>query len=183
MATKYPPVTNIGSQIERAVLAYLQECYGDDAAKYEFLFSNDWKTRKPPYVEVIAHKSTETIPHTRNESFMVRIEWKWRGNNVAGETNPDVNWQSINDFVGVGMAGLSVSGGDAPDDLPATIAADIQAAAQALAADDPTHKDLATFLCDFVEYKGAQRAESDGQSFFIKEVRNFEIHAGNAPSE
>lgn len=179
MATKYPPAPNIGSQIERAVLAYLQACYLDDAPKYAFLFSNDWKTRTAPYVEVIAHKSTETVPHTRNESFVVRIEWKWPGNNEAGQANPDVNWQSINAFVGVGMAALSVSAGNPPNDLPETVAADITAAAQALAVADPTHADLATFVCEFVEYKGAQRAESDGQSFFIKEVRNFEIRAGN----
>jgi len=181
MATKYPPAPNIGSQIERALICYFKVCYGDDAAKYGFYFSNDWQKRQAPCVDFLAHKSTETIAHTRNESYMVRLEWKWKGNDVMGENEGAVaDWSEINDFVGVGMAGMSVSDNGDPNRIPVIVAADITAAAVAAAQADPdNYKDLESFVCEFVEYKGAQRAESADGTFFIKEIRHFEIRAGN----
>ncbi|MEI7535428.1 MAG: hypothetical protein WCK57_13755, partial [Verrucomicrobiae bacterium] len=180
MATKFLPIPNVGSQIERAVLALLQDAYGDESGNYEYLFSNDWKLRTAPYIQVIAVKSSETVPHTGIETFSVAVEWKWKGNNEAGQTNPDANWKSINDFVGVGMAALSQTAGNNgdPDTLPATVAAEINRLGRALATTDPTnHADMADFTCSHVEFKGSHRAESDGQSLFIKEVRQFEIRA------
>jgi hypothetical protein len=183
MATKFEPIPNVGSQIERAVIELLKDAYGDEVAQYQFLFSNDWKTRTAPHIEVLAHKSTETVPHTGIETFAVRIEWKWKGNNEAGQENLDANWQEINDFVGVGMAALSQTAGNAgnPDTLPATVAAEITRLGRALAATDPdNHADMANFTCEYVEYKAAQRAEQSEGTFFIKEVRNFEMRAAPA---
>lgn len=180
MAAKFEPVPNVGSQIERAVLALLQDAYGDDVGNYLYLFSNDWKLRTAPYIEVLAHISTETVPHTGIETYSVRIEWKWKGNNEAGQENPDANWKAINDFVGVGVAALSQTAGNngAPDTLPATVAAEITRLGRLLATADPTNNaDMANFTCEYVEYKAAQRAEQSDGAFFIKEVRNFEIRA------
>ena len=180
MAALFNPIPNVGSQLERAVLALLRDAYDADGADYKFLFSNDWQTRTAPYIEVLAHKSTEVVPHTGNETFMVRIEWKWRGNNVAGQTNNDANWQDINEFVGIGMAALSQTAGNLgnPNTLPFTVAAEITRLGRALAVSDPTNQaDMADFTCSYVEFKGSQRAESDGVDFFIKEVRNFEMRA------
>jgi hypothetical protein len=196
MATLYPPAPNIGSQIERAVIAYLKSVFNDQKDNYTFYFSNDWKVREAPLFDVLAHKSTETVPHTRNESYQVRIEAKWLGTNVAGEpsnseANPDTDWQAINRMIGVVMAAMSVGNpGAGPDDVAKTTAADITAAAWALAASDPTNNgDLAGvmdadgfptgFVVEYVEFKGAQRAEAVEGTFYIKEVRNFEIRAGN----
>lgn len=180
MATKFSPVPNVGSQIERAVLALMQDAYGDEAGNYLYLFSNDWKERSAPYIEVIAHKSTETVPHTGIESYMVHIEWKWKGNNEAGQANPDANWRDINVFVGVGIAALSQTANNSgnPDTLPATVAAEITRLGRLLATQDPVnHSDMVNFTCSYVEYKAASRAEQDGTDFFIKEVRNYEIRA------
>lgn len=180
MATKFNPVPNVGSQIERAVIAFLKDAYADDASKYQFLFSNDWKTRKAPHIEVLAHKSTETVPHTGIETYAVRIEWKWKGTNQAGEENVDANWRDINAFVGVGMAAFSQTENNLgnADTLPATVAAEITRLGRALATEDPDHQaDMADFTCSYVEYKAAQRAEQGDGTFFIKEVRNFEIKA------
>lgn len=180
VATKFNPIPNTGSQIERAVLALMQDAYGDEAGNYEYLFSNDWKIRNAPYIQVIAVKSVETVPHTGIETFSVAVEWKWKGNNEAGQTNPDANWSSINAFVGVGMAALSQMAGNLgnPNTLPLTVAAEITRLGRLLATADPTnHGDMANFTCSYVEFKGSHRAESDGQSLFIKEVRQFEICA------
>ena len=185
------PVGNVGSQIERAILAYLQSVMeGADAAATGFYFSNDWRTRSAPLIDVLAHKSTETTPHTRNESFAVRIEVKWPGNNIAGETNPDTNWVAINNLVGTVMAAMSEANANGDTDtVPATTSALITAAGRALAVDqssgaDPAlvqaalnNADMLNFTCDYIEFKGSQRAESSGDSFIIKEVRNFEVRA------
>jgi len=78
------------------------------------------------------------------------------------------------------MAGMSVSDTGDPNRIPVIVAADITAAAVAAAQADPdNYGDLETFVCEFVEYKGAQRAEAAEGTFFIKEIRHFEIRAGN----
>jgi hypothetical protein len=184
MATQIAPAPNIGSQIERALIAYLKQAFGDEAANYNFYFSNDWKVRVPPLIDVLAHKSTETVPHTRNESYQVRIEAKWKGNNEAGQENPDANWVEINAFVGVVMAALSVTDSDSSR-VPVITALDITTAGRALATvgsaqDQVNNADMAAFTCEAVEFRGSQRAEAAEGSFFIKEVRNFEIRACNS---
>lgn len=175
MATKFPPVANVGSQIERAVIALLMDAYGDEQDNYNYYFSNDWKMRDAPLIDVLALRSTEYVPHTRVEAYVVRIEWKWKGNNIAGEANPDTNWRSINDFVGVGMEALSQSDNGADYSYTAQ---EITRLGRALATADPTnHADMADFTCEWVQFRGSHRAESDGQNFFIKEIREFEIRA------
>ncbi len=190
MASNFAPVPNTGSQIERAVIAYLKVAFGADAALYQFNFSNDWAKRVAPLIDVLAHKSVETVPHTRNESYQVRIEAKWKGNSEAGAPNPDSNWVSINAFIGVIMAAMSSYSASSP--VYEYVAQQITAAGRALAVDasagaDPAqvltaanNADMAAFTCEYVEYKGAQRAEISDGSLFIKEVRNFEIRAANA---
>ena len=180
MGTLYAAAPNIGSQIERAVIAYLKYVFNDTAANYGWYFSNDWQTRVAPLFDVLAHKSTETIPHTRNESYSVRIEAKWKGASVIGqttETDPNTDWQTINAMIGVVMAAMSVSAGSPPGDVPETIAADITAQARAAATGE--NEDLANLTVEYVEFKGSQRAEASDGTFHIKEVRNFEIRAGN----
>lgn len=181
MARLLAAVPNIGSQIERAVIAYLKWVFDTEAAQYNWYFSNDWQDRVAPLFDVLAHKSTETIPHTRNESYAVRIEAKWKGASIIGQTteaDPNTDWQKINDMIGLVMAAMSVSAGSPPDDLPSTIAQDITT--QAIAASSGDNADLAGFTVEYVEFKGSQRAEvSEGGTFYIKEVRNFEIRAGN----
>ena len=188
MATKYAPVPNVGSQVERALIAHLKNCYGDDAGLYQFLFSNCGLDRKPPFVETLAHKSVETVVGTRNETFQVQIEWKWPGADQPSQPDPDWLWIDINNFVGVGMAGLSLTDSDAGDVSKIT-ALDITAAGNALAVDasngaDPAqvefakkNADMATFTCEAIFYKGATRAEKGDGSLFLREIRHFEVVA------
>ena len=180
MATNVQPVGNVGSMLERAILAYLQWAYGDEAANYQFLFSNDWVTRQPPYVEVLAHKSSDSPVGSRDETYAVRIEWKWPGNNEAGQENPDITWVEINQFVGVGMAALSQTDNGGAD-YRATCALINQygnaLATAGSATAQANNADMANFTCLRLRYMGAQRAEAADGAFFIKEVRNFEIDA------
>jgi hypothetical protein len=180
MPAKFDPVPNTGSQIERAVLALLKDAYADEGADYSYVFSNCASLRKVPLIDVLAHKSTETVPHTGNESFAVRIEWIWDGSVEVGQDNPDDDWKAINRFVGIGMAALSQTEGNAgdPNTLPNTVAAEITRLGRQLAVDDPdNHADMANFTCDYVEFKGSQRAEAVNGTLYLKEIRHFEIRA------
>ena len=182
MPAKFDPIPNTGSQIERAVLALLKEAYGTDgaAAKYKYLFSNSSEKREVPLIDALAHKSTATVPHAGNESFMVRLEWILDGAVEVGQEDTSADWKAINDFVGIGMAALSQTEGNNgdPDTLAATVAAEITRCGRALATSDPTNNaDMANFTCEYVEFKGSQRAEAVNGTLFLKEIRHFEIRA------
>lgn len=182
MAAKFQPVPNTGSQIERAILALLRDAYGTDgeAANYVYLFSNCSSKRTAPLIDVLAHKSTETVPHTGIETFMVRVEWVYDGALEVGQENPDDDWKAINEFVGIGMAALSQTAGNAgdPNTLPKTVAAEITRLGRALATTDPeNHADMEDFTCSYIEFKGSQRAEAVNGTLFLKEIRHFEVRA------
>jgi hypothetical protein len=183
------PVPNIGSQLERALIAYMYACYGGERQLSSFYFSNDWKVRTPPLLDIFAQKSTEKVQHSRVESYLVTMDWKWPGINQPGVENPDFNWKSINDFVGVGMAGMSQTDDDG-ETYRAT-AYQIAQAGRRLAVlgtasvldatptDIANNADMVDFYCDYVEFKGATRGAMSGGEVFIKELRTFEIHACN----
>jgi hypothetical protein len=191
MAVNLQPVPNIGSQIERALIAYLAQFYDGDEP-VNFYFSNDWRPRVPPLVDVLAHKSTESIPHTRNETYQVKIEAKWPGTNQPGVDNTEYNWMAINDLIGSVMAAMSVSDNGDPNRIPVVVASDITDAGRALAVDasngaNPAEKqgalnnsDMVNFTCEYVEFKGSQRAESGNEGLYLKEIRFFEIRAANS---
>lgn len=187
------PVPNPGSQIERAVIAHLQWAFDQCAvARPNFYFSNDWRTRAVPLIDVLAHKSDEQPIHSRGESYQVRIEFKWPGANQPGEQNTEINWLSINQMIGAVMAGMSLNQPGNGLDSVATVTADaLTAAGQALAVDqtdgaDPAAKqfadnnaDMASFVCDYVQFTGSVRAEAGEGGIWLKEIRNFEIRAYN----
>lgn len=183
------PVPNIGSQLERAIIAWLYAAYGGTVELGSLYFSNDWKKRLPPLVDVFAHRSTEKVANSRLENYAVTLEWKWPGAVQPGEANPNMNWKQINDFVGVGMAAMSQT-----DDDGQTYRATAEQIAQAgrrLAVfgtakiigatqdDIANNADMVDFYCDYVEFKGAMRGVVSGGEIFLKEIRNFEIHACN----
>ena len=154
---------------------------GGAAAGFNFYFSNDWKVRALPLYEVIAHSSSETEPHSRQETFQVALKAEWKGNNVAGEANLDTNWVAINNQIGMAMAAMSQT-----DDGGATFHATcraISAAGRQLATigsaqDQANNADMADFTATTLEYKGAKRAQIVDGTMIIMEVRNFEITGG-----
>jgi len=182
MATKFLPIPNVGTQIERAVLALLRDAYDDYGTNLgvKYFHSNSAETRSVPLVDCLAHKSTETVPFSGIESFMVRLDWIYDGAVEVSQTNTDADWKAIDEFVGIGMAALSQTAGNNgdPDTLSATVSAEITRLGRQLAVDYPdNHADMAKFTCTYVEYKGSIRAESVNGTLFLKEIRNFEIRA------
>lgn len=190
------PVPNVGSQIERAVIAYLKACFiakaipGLTIDKINFYFSKDWASRVPPLIDVLAHKSVENPPHTRNEDYQVKITAEGPGVNQPGTANPESTWLQLNSMIGLVMAALSQTDSATDVSAGARVTADlITQAGRALAVDesggvDPAmaqdaanNADMAAFTCSFVEFKGSQRAEISDGTIWIKETRNFEMRA------
>jgi hypothetical protein len=195
MSNPISAVGNPGSQLERALLWYLQQCLAgawsdgvftlqdmapvrsSKASEYSYYFSNDWKKRTLPLYEVLAYNSVENPTHSRNESYQVAFKSEWKGNNVAGAENPDTNWVSINNQVGMLMAAMSQM--DDGSSYAATCRA-ITASGRQLATigevqDQTNNADMAQFTVKNLKYKGAKRAQIVEGTLTIMEVRNFEI--------
>lgn len=183
------PVPNIGSQIERAIIAWLWASFGGAKDVGTFYFSNDWQKRSAPLIDVLAHKSSEAVVHSRVEAYSVKIESEWRGNAQPGVTNPDSNWKSINDDIGVVMAAMSQTddNGDTYR-LAARLIAQYGRRLAVFGCADPTkgdvngianNADMKDFYCDYLEFKGSQRAQQNADGMFIVEIRNFLLKACN----
>ena len=185
---------NPGSQIERAVIAYLKSHFiaknlpGLTSDKLNFYFSKDWASRVPPLIDVLAHKSVENPPHSRSEDYQVKITAEGPGTNQPGATNTESNWLLLNNMIGVVMSALSlVDPNTDPSEGAKVVGSLITAAGRALAVDasaatDPAqvldaqnNADMANFTCTFSEFKGSQRAEISEGTIWIKETRNFEM--------
>lgn len=190
MATNIQPMPNVGSQIERAIIAYLKFAFGADASKYNFYFSNDWADRVPPLIDVLAHRSNEDTVNSREESYQVKIEFEWPGTNQPGTTNLDINWVSINQVIGVVMEAMSQT--DSVTDInrvSVETAKNITKYGRLLAIDqsngaDQTQVlaaknncDMPNFTCQHVKFSGSVRGIISNNSIFLKEMRNFEIRA------
>lgn len=188
------PSPNPGSQLERALNAFFYDAFAEQDEKYrlgwdQFYHSIDWKRRALPLVETIAHRGDENVAHSRIERLMTRIEFRWKGSNELGQENNDANLVYINTMIGVIMAALSQT--DQPGDGNFQLAClKLSAAGRRLAvlgrADEPgtdieiaNHADMATFLCDKLQYRGPIRAETTGEAFVIREVRNFTFDCYN----
>lgn len=182
------PIPNIGSQVERAIIAMLWLAYGGTKPLGSFYFSNDWQKRVAPLIDVFAHKSTEEVKHSRVEAYAVKVQSEWQGTAQPGVANPDANWKSINDDIGVVMAALSLTDDDG--DTYRAAAYQIAQAGRRLAVlgkidgtgtaqDILNNADMADFYCDYLEFKGSQRGEISDGSLFITEIRHFQLNACN----
>jgi hypothetical protein len=176
----FNPVGNIGSMIERAVIAYLRAAYDPAAAAgYNFYHSNSPLKRSAPAIDVLASRSSEEIIHSRAESFAVRIEAKLK--DAAADS---VDWPALNNFIGVVMAAMSQT--DNGRDYRSTAWGITQAGRRLAVLPDPAdansttnNADMAQFYCDYLQCNGSQRAAAAGDDFVIMEVRNFTINACN----
>lgn len=187
MATNITPVPNVSSQLERALIAYLKWAFGTQATTLAFHFSNDWHKRTAPCVDILSHRSSEDPPHSRRERCAVRIEFKWPGTDIVGDDTAGTQYTDINATIGVIMAALSQSYGTGDGGFRATCE-QITAAGRDLAtlgtpAEQALNADMAQFTCHQLIYLGAERAASDGETFWLKEIRHFEITASPANTD
>lgn len=188
------PSPNPASQLERALNAHLYAAFAGQTADYrlgwdQFYHSIDWKKRALPLVETIAHRGDETIVNSRDERLMTRLEFRWKGSNELGQENKDANLVYINTMIGLIMAALSERE-DNGDDNYQVSCFKIAAAGRRLAvlgrpdqvgtaAEIAANADMATFVCDKLQYRGPLRAENTGEAFVIREVRNFTFDCYN----
>lgn len=184
------PSPNVGSQLERALIAYLYEVWPVAIlARPNFFFSNDWKTRVTPLLEVLAHKGTESPVHTRDLDYLVKMEAKWPGTNQPGTVNKDWNAAQINTLIGIADAALSVSDNDGQDYRVTAFA--MAAAGRRLAvfgtaavvgatADDvKNNADMVDFMCDYVKFNGPTRAMRGEKGLFLVEERDWMFRVCN----
>jgi hypothetical protein len=188
MAIDFTPSGNVGSQVERAVVAHLEWFLAAcNLPPINFYFANDGRDRQPPLIEVLAHKSTEGPTHSRDEIVDVRIELEWPGVNQPSQPNPDWNWVQVNKFIGSVMAAMSISDNGGQD--YAATCASLSQYGRLLATDaskggDPVqvkqaadNYDMVNFTAQYLRYKGFQRAMISNGALYFREIRNFEIDA------
>ena len=180
----FAAVPNVGSQLERAIRAWFIIC-GAGTINSNYV-SMESRPRVPPLNDILAHKSNEAEINSREESFTVMISSEFPS--VQQPNDPEgYNWVSINNWIGLVMAALSITG-NGGQDYRATCEA-ITDAGRNLAIDptdgaDPlavtfaaNNADMANFTCTFLRYLGCVRVKkADGGLYFVEE-RNFEIHA------
>jgi hypothetical protein len=173
-------IPNVGSQIERAIVAYLMDAYGATfiaAQGLNFYTSNDWKTRVAPCVSVLASHSDETPAYSMDKDFFVTVEVVWKGNNEIGQENLESNRVSIDNLIGVAEAAMSQT--TTGQNRQATCDA-INTFGRALAtgADAANNTDMANFTCLKVMSMGDRRAEkNEAGGVNLREVRTFKVSA------
>lgn len=177
---------NVGSQLERALIAYWYEFFNEIGEKLpNFYFSNDWRERQAPLIDVLAYRSAEHPINTSDEEYMVKFSARWPGANQPGEKNLDYNWVQINRLIGIPMAAfrLSNNNGDFREAAMRISAAGRRLAVfglnpilgiSASSVDDlENNADMATFTCDFLQFKSAERAKTSDAGIILVEERHW----------
>lgn len=168
------PLPNIGSQIERAVAAYLTSVGA--GTEHQNFISNDSRDHQFPSNTIHAHKSVEEVRNSRIEAYQVQITSAFPAANQPGQSNPLMNRVQVDKWVGKVMAALSQRD-TGQRDYRATATA-ITAAGRALYVADPVNDwDMADFTCQHIHFVGSVRFHEDGAGSTFVEVRSFEIHA------
>ncbi len=169
------PLPNVGSQLDRAIVAYLISVEAGTAANtYPSYCSTD---KVFPNTTVKSHASAHDPDLTANEIFNVAIMAKF---NAREETaNPEAKRKAADERIGLIMAALLQS--DDGQTLKATARA-ITAAGRALATSDnatvaANNADMADFTLQHWYYKGAVRGTPEDESCAWVEVRNFQATA------
>jgi|ERR1019366_1864487 hypothetical protein len=173
-------VPNVGSQIERAIIAYFADAYGAAfiaAQSLNFYTSNDWKVRNAPCISVLASHSEETPTYSMDKDFFVTVEAVWKGNNEIGVVNTESNRVSIDNLIGVAEAAMCQT--TTGQNRQATCTS-INTFGRALAtgADAANNEDMVNFTCLKVMSMGDRRAEKNAAGGVnLREMRTFKISA------
>ena len=185
-----PAVPNVGSQIERAMVAYFMDAYGAAFIEQQglnFYTSNDFKRRETPCISVLASHSEESPTYSMDKDFYVAVEATWTGQNEVGSENPDSNRVEIDNLIGVAEAAMCQT--TTGQDRQATCTA-LNLFGRALAVDasngsDPVQKqdaannaDMVNFTCLKVMSMGDRRADKIASgAIILREVRTFKVSA------
>lgn len=173
------PLPNVGSQLDRAVVALLISL-GCGTAEDTY---PQWRNFKNVFVggantKVHAHTSDGKPRITTKEIFQVQITINFQAQNQPGETAHSLNRVNADKRIGLIMAALMQSDGNSLRQAANAITDAGRALATAGSAEErQANADMANFTCTDVYYVGAKRGEPDAEGSFWVEIRHFEMHA------
>ncbi len=193
------PQKNIGSQVERAIIALIYEVWPDSLPQFpNFYFSNDWKDRKPMpngLIDVLCMSATENPPFSGCKDCHVNIMAEWPGTNQPGTVNTEFNRVQINNLIGVAEAALRLTS-NGTDYMAAALKMSALGrrlavlgmsqifGAQANQLDNVANNaDMATFCADFITGKGDVRAKANKDGLWLTEERTWMIRAYNTTDD
>ena len=180
------PVSNVGSQIERAIIAYLKTAYAAAGVpEPNFYYTNDGEARSVipnGLIDVLASDSAETPTFSNDEDYNVRIRAEWPGANQPNQNDTDFNLTQINQLIGVVVAAMSqtTTGQDRQ-----TTCTNINECGRALATtgtpqEQADNADMVNFTCLKVMSRGSIRATNQEGGLYFHETRRYQI--GASPS-
>jgi len=168
---------------------------GCNVGTYEqFRLSHDYNPRKVidpktglrvPLIDIFGVSAVEEIKNSRVETWQVRIDPEYDAATQPSDTNPNWNWTAINNLVGLIMAAMSQTVNPGANYLSTALMISVFGrrlavlGANGTGSDIADYADMALFICDVVEYQGANGlAKKDGALVF-QEQRNFQLRAFN----
>lgn len=171
-----PSIPNVGSQLDRAVAAYLAGLGINGGAVYP-AFSVATKTY--PVVKVVSRQSSQDPELTGNEKFRVNIEVRQSAASAAKPVNLESQRVALDLLVGQIMAAMmQTQDGGTLDYVCALItAAGISLSTTGTATQKANNADMAAFSCLYMRYIGATRGEPEEENLAWVEIRTFEITA------
>lgn len=164
-------IPNLGSQLERAVVAYLVSV---EAGTYDDTFESYCSMDKVlPNTVVRASGSTHEPLHGGNEVWQLSVIVRGIAVDDADTESRYAAVGALNERVGKCLAAMLQTEDNQTLDYTAE---QITAAGRALAVSDPdNHADMADFTCQSIYYKGAQRGQPEEDNSIWAEMRNFEV--------
>lgn len=174
--TLLAPSGNFGSQVDRAICAFLIANGCGDASSVNPSYSVE--TNKYPVTIVKAYQSQHDPMLTGREVYQVHIQMKESAVSASGEPNPEFNRTRIDALAGAVMACMMQSDDGNTLDYTAGL---ITAAGRALNTGSPlpsgqNNADMSDFTIDHIYFKGSQRGTPDDDGSAWVEVRIFEVH-------
>lgn len=174
--TLLAPTGNFGSQIDRAICAFLIiNCCGDSTNVSP---STSIAVNKYQLIQVKAFQSQHDPMLTGRESYQVQIQCKASAITESGNPNPEFRRAQLDALRGQALACLMQSDDD--NTLDYTAAA-ITKAGRALNTgitlpDGQNNADMSDFTIDHLYWRGSTRGEPDDEAAAWVEILNFEVH-------
>lgn len=166
------PIPNFGSQLDRAIVAYLIAMGAGTAADTFPAYQSG--TKKLPNTTIRAFQSQHEVKGSGNEVYNVSIQSKFPAAVQPGQSNPHANWLGSDRRIGLILAAMLQT--DDGETLR-KVATDITTAGRALAVSDPTNNsDMAEFTLEEIYFRGSARGTPEEDATAFVEVRNFECH-------
>lgn len=174
--TTLSPSANFGSQLDRAICAFLiaNDCGDESNVNPSYSIA----TNAYPITTVKSYQSQHDPMLTGRDVYQVEIEMKQSAVTASGNPNPEFNRAEIDALVGAVMAAMMQSNDANTLDYTAR---QITLAGRALntgsiLTDGQNNSDMSDFTVDHIYFKGSQRGDTDEEGTAWIEKRTFECH-------